>query len=204
MRIAIIGSGGHAKVVADAILALGRDQLVGFFDDDSARWGSRVLGHPVLGAVDRQHDASIDACIVAIGDNDARRQVYTRLKARGATFATVTHPRATLAAGAVLREGTVALAHSFVGVDTCVGANCILNTACMVDHDCVVGAHSHLAPGVTIAGGVSLGEAVFAGTGARIVPGITVGDGAVIGAGAVVICNVERMTTVVGVPARVI
>ena len=46
-------------------------------------------------------------------------------------------------------------------------------------------------------------DKVSIGSGAIIMGGITVGEGATIGAGAVVTKNVEKNSTVVGVPARV-
>jgi sugar O-acyltransferase (sialic acid O-acetyltransferase NeuD family) len=202
MRIALIGAGGHAKVVADAIVASGHDQIFGIFDDSSSLRGGRLMGHMVLATTAEVLRAGADMVLVAIGDNAARRRIFEQLKENGARFATVRHPSAVFASGALLGEGSIALAHSYVGVDTRIGSNCILNTACIVDHDCIVGAHTHLAPGVTVAGGVRFGEGVFAGTGASITPGIKIGDGAVIGAGAVVTCDVGEGSTVVGVPAR--
>jgi shikimate 5-dehydrogenase len=32
-RVIVIGAGGHGRSVAEAILVLGRDELVGFVDD---------------------------------------------------------------------------------------------------------------------------------------------------------------------------
>ena len=43
MRIAIVGAGGHGKVIADAVLACGTDNLAGFLDDDSSLWGRTCL-----------------------------------------------------------------------------------------------------------------------------------------------------------------
>jgi FlaA1/EpsC-like NDP-sugar epimerase len=53
--VIVIGAGGHAVVVADALLAAGRTVL-GFVDDDPAKAGSHVLGLPVLG-----NDAALKA-----------------------------------------------------------------------------------------------------------------------------------------------
>ena len=51
---------------------------------------------------------------------------------------------------------------------------------------------------------VTIEEDVWVGARAIIMPGVTVGRGAIVGAGAVVTSDVESMTVVGGVPARVI
>jgi len=201
MRIAVVGSGGHAKVVADAVLAQGHE-LFGFFDEDASRWSETVLGYPILGSIKGWQHHSIDALVVGIGDNLARKVVFNQLKIAGAKLTTLVHPRATLGKGVALGEGVVVLTNVVVNSDSQIEPNCILNTACTVDHDCVVGAHAHLAPGVNITGRVRLGEGTFVGTGAKIIPGIRVGDWAIVGAGAVVIRNVDGGAKVVGVPAK--
>ena len=202
MKIAIIGAGGHAKVVADAILESGSHQIFGFFDDEPKLWGRDILGYPVLGPTNSWQNHSIDAFVVGIGNNLARKKAFGQLKSAGAKLATVIHPRATLGRGVALGEGVVVFSNVVVNSDSQIHANCILNTSCTVDHDCIVGAHVHLAPGVNIAGDVRLGEGVFVGIGAKIIPRISVGDWAVIGAGAAVTRDVTGCTKVVGVPAR--
>jgi sugar O-acyltransferase (sialic acid O-acetyltransferase NeuD family) len=201
MKIAIIGAGGHAKVVADAILAAGGHQLIGFFDDDPLRAGE-FFGHPVLGPVEAWQNHTIDGFIIGIGDNLMRKRRFDQLNSAGAELATIVHPRAIVARGVTLGAGAVALANVVINCDTHIGPNSILNTSCTVDHDCVIGPHTHLAPGVNLAGQVRLGEGVLAGIGAKIIPRVSVGDWATIGAGAVVIRDVEADAKVVGLPAR--
>jgi sugar O-acyltransferase (sialic acid O-acetyltransferase NeuD family) len=202
MKIGIIGAGGHAKVVADAILTAGHHSIAGFFDTDPSRSEGTFFGYPLLGPIDNWESHSIDNFIVGIGDNLKRKRQFDRLKSAGAKLATIVHPRATIAKGVTLGDGTVVLANVVVNCDTHIGSNTILNTSCTVDHDCVIGAHAHLAPGVNLAGQVQLGEGVFAGVGAKIIPKISVGGWAIIASGAVVIRDIEDGAKVVGVPAR--
>ena len=62
MKIAILGSGGHGKVVCDAILSMGvpAEDVVGFIDDDPAAVGRTVMGFPVLQSLEKL--GSIDRC----------------------------------------------------------------------------------------------------------------------------------------------
>jgi sugar O-acyltransferase (sialic acid O-acetyltransferase NeuD family) len=202
MRIGILGAGGHAKVVADAILAAGKHHVAGFFDDDPLRLGKVCFGFPVLGPIDAWRGHSIDSLVVGIGDNQKRKLQYDRLIEAGATLTTVVHPAATIGRGVEFGSGTVVFAGVVVNCDTIVGPNNILNTSCLVDHDCVIGGHTHIAPGAKLAGQVRLGEGVFVGLGAKVTPSIVVGDWAIIGAGAVVIRDVAKDSKVAGVPAR--
>jgi sugar O-acyltransferase (sialic acid O-acetyltransferase NeuD family) len=204
MRIGILGAGGHAKVVADAILAAGRHHVAGFFDDDPLRHGKVRFGLPVLGPIDAWRNQSIDSLVVGIGDNRNRKLHYDRLIAAGANLTTGVHPAATIGKGVELGSGTVVFAGVVVNCDTIVGPNNILNTGCSVDHDCSTGGHTHIAPGANLAGQVQLGEGVFVGLGAKLIPGVVVEDWAIVGAGAVVIRNVTKESKVVGVPARTI
>lgn len=202
MRIAVAGAGGHAKVVADALLAAGKDEFAGFLDDDPASWGLQILGYPVLGPLTAWSNKKIDGIVVAVGENAARKLMFEQLMAAGATLVSVVHPRALLGRGVRLGRGVVALANVVVNAGSSIGENVILNTACSVDHDNEIAPHVHLAPGVHTAGGVRIGEGAFLGIGASVLPNISIGAWAIIGAGAVVTAAVPDRVTVVGAPAK--
>ena len=51
---------------------------------------------------------------------------------------------------------------------------------------------------------VALGDGCDIGSGSVILPGVTIGSGAIVGAGAVVTRDVEPLTVVAGVPARLL
>jgi sugar O-acyltransferase (sialic acid O-acetyltransferase NeuD family) len=204
MRVAIIGAGGHSKVIADAILAADCDQIFGFFDDNPSLWQNTLLGFSVIGPVNSWQHHSIDAFVLGIGDNTARKKMFEMLRSLGAKFTCVVHPRATLGRGVTLGEGTVVFANVVVNSNTQIGPDCILNTACTVDHDSVIAAHAHVAPGVNAAAEVRIGEGAFVCIGARIIPRMSIGDWAIVGAGAVVTRDVKAGAKVVGMPAKTI
>jgi sugar O-acyltransferase (sialic acid O-acetyltransferase NeuD family) len=192
----------HAKVVADALLAAGKDEFAGFLDDDPASWGLQILRYPVLGPLTAWSDKKIDGIVVAVGENAARKLIFEQLLAAGATLASVVHPRALLGRGVKLGRGVVALANAVINAGSSIGDNVILNTACSIDHDNEIASHVHLAPGVHTAGGVRIGEGAFLGIGASVLPNISIGAWAIIGAGAVVTAAVPDRVTVVGAPAK--
>ena len=47
-EVRVIGAGGHAKVVVATLVAAGFD-VVGLYDEASSKWGTTVLGRPVIG-----------------------------------------------------------------------------------------------------------------------------------------------------------
>jgi sugar O-acyltransferase (sialic acid O-acetyltransferase NeuD family) len=202
LKVAVIGAGGHGKVVADAVLAAGIGEVIGFLDDDQTLWGTRILGFSVLGPIATWSARSVDALAMGIGSNRDRKRAFEALTAASANIATVVHPRATLGTGVCLGRGVVALSNVVVNADTTVGDNVILNTACTVEHDNIISAHAHLAPGVVTAAEVRVGEGAFLALGAKILPRISIGEWSVVGAGAVVTERVPNRVTVAGCPAR--
>jgi sugar O-acyltransferase (sialic acid O-acetyltransferase NeuD family) len=202
MKIAIIGGGGHAKVVADAIVASGCDEISDVLDDNVSLWGRSLLGFPIEGPIASWRRLPCDAFVIAIGQNADRKRHFEELRDAGVTFATIVHPTATRGRDVEIGAGTVVFAHVVINSGSRIGPNCVLNTACTVDHDCTIGPHAHIAPGVNLAGDVHIGEGAFCGIGAKVAPGISIGDWATVGAGAVVIRDAGARSVMVGVPAR--
>src|SRR5690348_8519716 len=201
-KLAIIGAGGHARVVADASFQAGWTEIC-FFDD---RWAeTRDVGPwKVAGTIaDFEGDpGAFDGAIVAIGDNRARLARHRGLVAAGVEIATIVHPRAVVSRFAKIGRGSTLLANSVVNCFVQLGEAVIVNTAATVDHDCVLADGVHISPGAHLGGSVMVGEAAWIGIGAAVRHAIMVGHDSIVGAGAVVIGDVGNGTTVGGVPAK--
>jgi sugar O-acyltransferase (sialic acid O-acetyltransferase NeuD family) len=196
-RVSLIGAGGHAKVVLEALRAASPKAMVQVLDESRA--GGRFLGIAVaqLAAGARMPGA----VHVAIGDAAARERLSRAAARAGARLLTVIHPRAVVSPSARLADGVFAAALCVIGPDAVVGRGAIINHGTVIDHDCAIGDWTHVAPNATLGGGVSVGKSVMVGAGAVVLPGVRVGDRAVLGAGAVVLDDVPAGSKVAGVPA---
>lgn len=203
----VIGAGGHAKVLIEALLRSGMP-LAGIVDADPARHGTTLLDQPIRGGDELiLAHAPAEVLLVnglgSIADPSLRIRIFETFKGHGYRFETVIHPSAIVASDALFGEGVQVMAGTVMQPGCRLGDNSIINTGATLDHDCLIGKHVHIAPGVTLSGGVTVGEGAHIGTGATVIQGITIGPKAVVGAGAVVIRDVAANSTVSGVPAKV-
>ena len=198
----IVGAGGHARVVMDALLSgpLAATRNV-FADDDVTLHGRLMLGLPVLDTPGALVQTGV-RFHVAVGSNRHRELLFFRMLDAGGVPFTVAHPTACISRHSSLGDASFVAANAVIAPAVSIGVGAIINHSAVVDHDSVVGDFSHIAPGATLAGGVVVGRGVLVGAGVNVLPGLSIGDGAVVGAGAVVTSNVPAGVTVVGVPAR--
>ena len=200
--IVIIGAGGHASVVVDALeLSMSASNLR-IVDADQSKAGSLLLNY-VIQVMPQWDTISPCRVHVAIGDNIIREKIVHEVVKFGQEMFTVFHPNSTISKYAGFGAGCFIAATSVIGAGAKIGNSVIVNHGAVVDHDCHIGNFSHLAPNTTVGGGVKIGERVLVGAGATVLPGITIDDGIIIGAGAVVTHDLqEQGCTYVGVPAK--
>jgi sugar O-acyltransferase (sialic acid O-acetyltransferase NeuD family) len=196
--LAILGAGGHAKVVIATARAAGRTELA-CYDDAVAARGRELLGVAVVGPLAEILEDPEAEAVLAIGSNAARQQLAARARCR---FATLVHPFTAIDPSVRLGAGTVVFAGAVIQPDTSLGEHVIVNTGGSIDHDCRVGSYAHLGPGVRLAGTVDVGEGAFVGIGSAVIPGVRIGAWSTVGAGAAVVRDIPDGATAVGVPAR--
>ena len=208
LRCVVLGAGGHARVVIDALRASRVAIPSALLDADPRLWGKELMGVKIIGGDDQLGQLKAEGVggfvigLGAVGDNRPRRRLFTMALAHGLTPVTIRHPQAVCSGSAQIGPGSVVLACAVINAGASVGVNVIVNTGAIVEHECVVEDHAHLATGSRLASRVRVGPYAHVGLGASVRQGITIGEGAVVGAGAVVVKDVEAWTVVVGVPAR--
>lgn len=204
----VVGSSGHAGVVIEALSLQGEFEIIGLLDSFLPK-GTKRHGYCVIG---KPEDFSSVAALraglsffIAVGDNWWRNQMSARIAGEidGAVFASITHPRASVAKSAHIGAGTVIMAGAVVAPNCRIGAGCIINTSCSVDHDCQLSEFSSVAPGAHVGGTVSIGSRSSIGIGAAVREEVVIGADTVVGAGAVVLRDLPDRVVAYGVPARV-
>lgn len=199
----VVGAGGHAKVVIDAIVSSGC-RVTGCYDDNPALAGIELVpGIPIVGGTSLIERDWVKGTyvIVGIGDNRVRRRLALRWKV---DFGIAKAASVVLGIGVKVGNGAMILPSATINIDTVVGQHSILNTSCSIDHDCRIGEYAHVAPGCHLGGDVTIGEGSFLGVGTSVIPGVCIGRWTIVGAGAVVTKDLPDNCTAVGVPAKVI
>lgn len=201
--VVLLGAGGHAKVIIEAIRAAGFGEIVGLVDPSPP--GPVVLGLPVLGGDDvlpRLREEGMEAVVLALGGNALRQKMGERMRQLGFRLPVVVHPSALVSPSASLGDGAVIMARAVVGTEASVGDFAIINTSASIDHDNVIGDAAHVAPGCALAGNVRVGARALVGVGSAVRPGVQIGEDAVVGAGSSVVSDIAARAVVGGAPAR--
>lgn len=210
-NVILIGGGGHAKVIIDALQSMGCYSISGIIEKDERAVGGDVFGIPIIGTdrdiVDVLAQGITNAFIaigsVKSGDNIIRANLFCQTRATGFNMINVIHNSAQISRYITIGEGNAILAYSVVNAGAQIGSDVIVNTGAIVEHDCTIADHVHIATGTRICGGVSIGQYSHVGAGATIIQGIRIGSDVTIGAGAVVIDDIPDGATAVGVPAKI-
>lgn len=175
LRALIVGSGGHAKVIAD-ILESGRAYAIAGFT--SLATDEQLFDYPRLGddtELDYIFAAGIRHAFVAIGANRPRSRLIDAVRAAGFDLVNVVSPHAAVSRRARLGRGVAVMPGAVINADAEIADGAIVNTGATADHDCRIGPCFHIAPGVHVAGAVSIGEGAFLGVGCVVTPGIQIG-----------------------------
>lgn len=183
-RLLIVGAGGHGRSVAEAVLAAGIYELVGFVDD-AAPSVAQVGSYPVLGNTRdlESYRKLADVAVVAIGNNGLREDLSKKLIAVGFQLASVIHPRAIMSPSAVLGPGCAIMAGAIIGTMARLGCGAIVNCGAVVDHDALVHDYGHLGVNACMSGESELGRGAWMQAGTALGYGVKVADGAVLLAG---------------------
>lgn len=191
--VIIIGCGGHARSIADAVYAMGGVRILGCVDpglDPGVPFYQdlRVLGSEEI--VGRH--GSDEICLVnGVGSVERptrRRDIFRRFSAY--RFLTVFHPFSRWSPTAKCGQGVQVLAGAIINSGASLGDNVICNTGSIIEHDCCIQDHVHVAPGAILGGEVVVGECSHIGAGAVVRQGIRVGREVLVGAGSVVVRDI--------------
>jgi len=197
--VAVLGGGGHCRVVISTLRAAhGPFAVDAVYDDDWTKDGTMIMGVPIM------HTTRLPAgsrAVIAIGSNSVRERCHERF--RELEWITVVHPFAWVDPSVVLGDGTVVLAGAIIQPGSTLGKHTIVSTNCSIDHDCHLGDFVSVCPRATLCGGVRAGNGSFFGAGCTIRNYVRIAAKCTVGMGAALVSSIEvEGQTWVGVPAR--
>ena len=205
-RLMIVGAGPFGREVLawlkDVPAAQRTWEVAGFLDPDSAALDGYPCDLPILGEESSLCVSDHDLFICSLGDPVKKLGACRALKSRGAAFATLIHPTATVGPFCTIGEGCILCPGTILTTNVTLGSFVTLNLHSTVGHDAILGEGTTLSCHCDVTGRARLGEGVFMGSHASVLPGAVVGDYARVGAGSVVLRKVRPYTTVMGVPAQ--
>ena len=206
----LLGAGGHAGVLIDAIQSGSIARIHGILDPDSSRWGKDLLGVRILGADDllpEMVNEGVTHFVIGVGstgNNRPRQRLYQLGCSHKLKPLTVIHPGAFCSGQASVGAGAQLFVGSITNSQAVLGCNVIVNSGAIVEHDCVIGDHAHIATGAVLASTVKVGELAHIGPGATVRQLVSIGKETVVGAGAAVVQDIPDKVVVAGVPAQIL
>ena len=198
-KIIILGHGGHAKSLADAIEREGKYQIAGYVVNDTSIELEKD-DYPIIGddhALADLYKSGIQYAAIGIGylgNGNIRNKLYEQLKTIGYSLPVICDPSAVVSLKARVDEGTFIGKRVIINAGAIIGRACIINSGAIVEHDCHVGDFSHVSVGTILCGNVSIGEEVFVGANATVIQQVKVENKSIIGAGEVIKKNIGDYT----------
>lgn len=204
--IIIVGASGFGREVLSVIEDINKNgpkwNVMGFIDDNLNALDTFDLDYKVLDTISNWQPSDNEQYVLAIAAPKTKEKIVTKLKEKGAKFATIIAPTVDIGRGTTLGEGVVVFGHTGISVDVTIGDFVFFNAMDGIGHDVEIGDFCTFGPKVCISGYTKMGKCVNVGALASTYPGITVGDYATIGMNSAAIRRVKPNTTVMGVPAK--
>jgi sugar O-acyltransferase (sialic acid O-acetyltransferase NeuD family) len=197
----LVAAGGLAREVLAAVRAYGAFEVIGFLDDDPARWGDVLDDAKVVGGLDAVADFPDAAVTLCAGRGTVRAALAARLVAHGVGYATVIHPDAAVPESCAVGPGSIVLAGCVLTTAVTLGRHVVAMPNVVLTHDDVVDDFATLCAGVALGGSVRVGARAYLGMNASVRERRRIGADATIGMGSVVLTDVPDGETWAGVPA---
>ena len=200
-RLIIIGSGGHAGVIAATAEYQNYSSITLLHFEDLRDLATKLKSDNNSLLVDGNYEL-----LIGIGDNYLRSKINEELNKLDLQhkIGILKHSTSIVERSAVIGPGTVIMAGAIIQSGVNIGKHCIINTKASIDHDSTMGDFSSLAPGTTLGGNVVIGKTSAICIGATISHKIKIAENVVVGANSYVNKDLPRNTTCYGCPARVI
>lgn len=192
----IIGAGGHASVLIDALKYF-KVNLIGYVALEKSE--TSFIEHSYLGDDNfvlnyRPEEVVLINGIGSLPDYNIRWNISKKFRDLKYEFSQVIHPSVILSQNTQIDSGVQIMANSVIQTGVKLGHDTIINTSCSIDHDCNIYKNCHIGPGTICSGGVKIKENVHVGTGSTIIQNINIGAGSIIAAGSIIHKDIPKHT----------
>ena len=206
MVLGLFGAGGAGRGLYDA---LSRDRRIGeayrqiFLVDDvvGVKEIDGVQVYTFAEAVQHYSEEELKF-LICLGTPSAREKVCKKIRERNYGLATWVHPRAEVAAGVQIGEGSI-IFDCYLDVGVMVGENNLIYKNAVIGHDSVLMDHCVVSVGSFIGGHCVLEKKVYFGPCAAARDQVHIGECATVGINAAVFKDVPEGSSAIGNPAKI-
>jgi GDP/UDP-N,N'-diacetylbacillosamine 2-epimerase (hydrolysing) len=200
--IAIIGGGGHSRVIIDALYESSKKEnikIIGFYDDNINCEEYRNIKR--LGKIDEINNKDEIYYICGIGNLKTRKKIIDKLN--NINWINVIHPSSIISDTVILGKGIFINAGAIINSKANIEDHCIINTNSVIEHDVSIGVNCHIAPSVTICGHVTIKKQTFIGVGSKVINKnkngfITIGSNNFLNAGSLILHSTDNNSKIRG------
>ena len=208
-KIAIFGSGCHAKVVFYEILKIKKFKIIGFVDEKISK-GKVIIrcSQGVFRCIGKTSEVinkkNNFTGIIAIANNSIREKVYKEIISlkKNFKFEKIVSKNAIINSNVEIGNGSVVIGGSIINPDTIIGEHCLVNTSASIDHDNILENFSSVGPGVITGGNVIIKKSSFVGIGSVLKNNIIIDKNTIVGGNSFVNKNCKSNSVYFGSPAK--
>lgn len=202
-KFIIIGSGDHAKVIANELLQ--KKKFFGFIDVKKSKINDKFKKY-YLGDINffRSTKSSNYQTIIGIGRGDIRKKIVEEIKQKKikVNWGVFISKKAVIMHNVKIGEGSVILKGCVINSNCRIGKHCHFNTGTILDHDNIFKDFTGTGPGVVTGGNVHVDLESFIGIGSTVKNNILIKTQTIIGTGSVVVKNTKKKSIYFGNPAK--
>jgi sugar O-acyltransferase (sialic acid O-acetyltransferase NeuD family) len=208
-KLAIIGSGGHARSIIGSMRMDDLNRLMGYIDLNENQSGLERLNY--LGddsSFTENYCPTTTDLILGLSylgktiDLSLRTNIINFYLSESYKFHTVISEKAIIASNSHIGSGTFISPGVIINNEAYLGDFSSINTGAIIEHNVKIGFNVQISSGAIICGGVKIGDHSFIGAGVIIRDGISIPENTIIGIGSLVLKDIESSGVYLGNPLK--
>lgn len=202
--IIIVGAGRYGREVHSLILAINKEKptynCIGFIDDNLNALDGIKIDAKIIGKVSDWEVNPDTVFAMGVASPKGKETMAAIMKAKGAKFETLIHPKARICEYVEFGEGCIISGNATIASCSKLG-NFVCIAGSVIGQDSIIDDYSFTGAFANITCG-RIGKRVFVGSLSFVLQNKILGDDSYICAGSIVLRNVKPGTKVFGNPAK--